>query len=100
MAKRKKKNRIAADVSPSLPPVQPGLLSPTRRVPAVIARPPYAVTGDPGPSISSLTRTPDELAAALERWRAEQTPGTWRRCHLWRPAPAAGALDLEHHNPM
>ena len=26
---------------------QPGLLSPTRRVPADIARPPYAVTGDP-----------------------------------------------------
>ena len=47
---------------------------------------------------TSAYHTPDELAAALERWRAEQTPGTWRRCHLWRPAPAAGALDLEHHN--
>ena len=46
MAKRKKKNRLPADVAPSLPPVAPGLLSPTRRVPAEIVRPPYALDGD------------------------------------------------------
>ena len=55
MAKRKEEpNR--ADVSPSLPPVQPGLLSPTCAFPPTSSAP--AVTGDPGPSISSLTRTP------------------------------------------
>lgn len=64
MAKRKKRAaRPAADTVPSLPPVAPGLLSPTRRVPAAIEWPPYAATGDPGPSISSLTRTPAEVEA-------------------------------------
>ena len=63
MAKRKKKNRLPADVAPSLPPVAPGLLSPPRRIPAEITRPPYSLDGDPGASVSSLTRTPDELAA-------------------------------------
>jgi len=63
MAKRKKKNQRSAAVGPSRPPVTAGLQSPTRRVPADIARPPYALTGDPGPSVSALVRTPDELAA-------------------------------------
>ena len=63
MAKRKKKNRLPADVHPSLPPVRPGLLSPPRRVPGEIDRPPYALDGNPGPSVSALTRTVDELAA-------------------------------------
>ena len=63
MAKRKKKNRLPADVHPSLPPVRPGLLSPPRRVPGEIDRPPYALDGNPGPSVSALTRTADELAA-------------------------------------
>ncbi len=63
MAKRKKQSRRAREASVSLPPVAPGLLSPTRRVPAEIARPPYALTGDPGPSVSSLVRTADEIVA-------------------------------------
>ncbi|MGZ0219718.1 MAG: hypothetical protein ACKVIY_11975, partial [Acidimicrobiales bacterium] len=64
MAKRKRKQtRPAVGVEPSYPPVQGGLLSPMRRVPAEIPRPPYALRGDPGPSVSSLIRTPDELAA-------------------------------------
>ena len=64
MAKRKRKQtRPAVGVEPSYPPVQAGLLSPMRRVPAEIPRPPYALRGDPGPSVSSLIRTPDELAA-------------------------------------
>jgi len=37
-----------------------------RTVPAGIGRPPYAATGDPGPSQSSSVRTPDEI----ERMRA------------------------------
>ncbi len=63
MAKRKPRNRPAGRVEPSIPPVRPGLLSPARRVPPHIERPPYAAGGDPGPPRSSLTRTPDELAA-------------------------------------
>jgi len=63
MAKRKRRNGPAKAVAPSLPPVTAGLLSPMRRVPAEIVRPPYAITGDPGPSVSSLVRTPDEVEA-------------------------------------
>ncbi|RMH79380.1 MAG: type I methionyl aminopeptidase [Actinomyces sp.] len=65
MAKRKRQGspRAVIDVPPSDPPVRPGLLSPPRPVPRHIERPPYARTGDPGPSVSSLVRTPEELAA-------------------------------------
>ena len=60
MAKRKTKT---PKVPPSLPPVQQGFLSPKRGVPSVITRPPYAQTGDPGPSILPLVRTSDEIAS-------------------------------------
>jgi len=63
MAKRKPRNRGGRGVEPSIPPVRPGLLSPARRVPPHIERPPYAATGEPGPPVSALTRTPGELAA-------------------------------------
>lgn len=59
MAKRKK--RQGPLVPRSEPPVRPGLVSPTRLVPTTIGRPPYAETGDPGPSSSSSVRTPDEV---------------------------------------
>ena len=60
MAKRKRKAKVpAAPVSD--PPVRPGMQSPRRSVPADIARPPYALTGDPGPSVLPLVRTPDEI---------------------------------------
>ncbi len=58
MAKRKTKT---PKVPASLPPVQQGLISPKRNVPGIIARPPYALTGDPGPSILPLTRTSSEI---------------------------------------
>ncbi|MEM7287751.1 MAG: type I methionyl aminopeptidase [Actinomycetota bacterium] len=62
MAKRKRKAKVpAAPVSD--PPVRPGMQSPRRRVPAEIARPPYALTGDPGPSVLPLVRTPAEIAS-------------------------------------
>lgn len=62
MAKRRrKKNMVLAP--PSEPPVRPGIIGLSRTVPAGIATPPYAATGDPGPSVSSLIRTPDELDA-------------------------------------
>ena len=63
MAKRKRRNGPVSKVAPSLPPVTAGLQSPTRRVPSEIARPPYAVSGDPGPSVSAFTRTPAETEA-------------------------------------
>ncbi|MEC9057257.1 MAG: type I methionyl aminopeptidase, partial [Actinomycetota bacterium] len=57
----KRKRRPAPLVPRSEPPVRPGLQSPTRPVPAGIGRPPYALSGDPGPSISSSVRTPEEV---------------------------------------
>ena len=60
MAKRKRKAKVSA-APVSDPPVRPGMQSPRRRVPAEIARPPYALTGDPGPSVLPLIRTPDEV---------------------------------------
>ncbi len=65
MAKRKRPggSRALLEIPPSDPPVRPGLQSPPRPVPRHIPRPPYARTGDPGPSVSSLVRTPDELVA-------------------------------------
>ena len=64
MAKRKRRTNAAAPPVPaSDPPVRRGLVSPRRMVPRGIERPPYAATGDPGPSVSDLVRTPDELDA-------------------------------------
>lgn len=63
MAKRKRKRHLSALVPPSDPPVRPGIIGLSRRVPDDIARPPYAVSGEPGPSTSSLIRTEAELDA-------------------------------------
>ena len=63
MAKRKRKGATAVLAPPSSPPVQQGLVGPKRSVPAAIPRPPYALSGDPGPSISDVVRTSDEIAA-------------------------------------
>ena len=43
--------------------MRPGIIGLSRPVPADIPKPPYAETGDPGPSVSSLIRTVDELDA-------------------------------------
>ena len=59
MSKRKRK--LTPKAPPSLPPVEAGLLSPTRLVPSNINKPPYALTGDPGNSTSSLIRDDDEI---------------------------------------
>lgn len=62
MAKRKrKKNAVTAPASD--PPVRPGIIGLSRSVPSHIVKPPYADSGDPGPSVSSLVRTPAELDA-------------------------------------
>ena len=59
MSKRKRKATPIAP--PSVPPVEAGILSPTRLVPSNINNPPYALTGDPGNSTSSLVRNDDEI---------------------------------------
>lgn len=61
VAKRKKRGGTATLAPPSEPPIQPGLIGPRRNVPASIERPPYALSGDPGASISDAVRTPDEI---------------------------------------
>ena len=63
MAKRKRKGATAVLAPPSEPRVMPGLIGPRRTVPASIRRPPYALSGEPGPSTSDVVRTPDEIEA-------------------------------------
>lgn len=48
----------------------PGLVGPRRSVPPMIARPPYALDGDPGPSISNVVRTPEEIVRMRAAGRA------------------------------
>ena len=43
--------------------MRPGIIGLSRSVPAHIPKPPYAETGDPGPSVSSLIRSTEELDA-------------------------------------
>ena len=57
----KRKRKTGPMPPPSIPPVEAGIVSPTRLVPANIKKPPYALTGDPGNSISSLVRDGDEI---------------------------------------
>jgi len=62
MAKRKRKRR--GPLAPvSEPAIRPGIIGLSRTVPGEITKPPYATTGDPGPSVSSLVRAVDELEA-------------------------------------
>ncbi len=93
MAKRKKRQRT---VGPSLPPVRAGLISPTRRVPADIARPPYAETGDPGPSVAPLVQTPENLAA-MRRTGAAAAEILLRVAELVRPGVTTDELDRFVH---
>jgi methionyl aminopeptidase len=46
----------------SRPQLLPGPLSPRRKVPRTIARPSYALLGEPGPTHPPRARTPEELA--------------------------------------
>ena len=64
MAKRKR-SRVAMleRVPVSDPPVRPGLVGPRRRVPGHIERPPYARTGEPGPAVSPVVRSREEIEA-------------------------------------
>jgi len=63
MAKRKHRSATALLDPPQSAPVRPGLQSPRRTVPASIARPDYALSGQPSARASRAVRTPDEIAA-------------------------------------
>ena len=97
MAKRKRRNPRPSSVEPSYPPVVPGLLSPTRRVPAAIDRPPYALTGRPPPSGSPLVRTPAELAA-MRRTGAAAAEILLRAGSLARPGVTTDEVDRLVHD--
>lgn len=96
MAKRKRRN-ASRSVEPSLPPVTAGLLSPTRRVPSEISRPPYAVSGDPGPSISPVTRTPEEIHA-MRRTGAAAAEILLRAGAMVRPGITTDDIDAAVHD--
>jgi methionyl aminopeptidase len=68
MAKRKRSRSPLAP--PSIPPVTPGLIGPSRGVPAGIERPPYALTGDPGRERPNPVRTPDVIDRMRRAGRA------------------------------
>lgn len=60
MAKRKRRHALP---EPPSPPVVAGLVSPLRTVPAGIARPEYATTGEPSSRASRAIRTEAEIEA-------------------------------------
>ncbi len=97
MAKRKRRSGPPGGVERSLPPVVPGLLSPTRRVPPDIERPPYASTGQPAPSVSSLTRTPAELAA-MRRTSAAAAEILLRAGEVVAPGVTTDEIDRVVHD--
>ncbi|MEQ8839982.1 MAG: type I methionyl aminopeptidase [Acidimicrobiales bacterium] len=97
MAKRKRRNGPVTKVGPSLPPVTAGLQSPMRRVPAEIARPPYAVSGDPGPSVSPVVRTDDEIAA-MRRTGSVAAEILLRAGELVRPGITTDEIDRVVHD--
>jgi methionyl aminopeptidase len=71
MAKRKRRRGGTGVLTPpSTPAVAAGLIGPSRSVPRHIPRPPYAVSGDPGPETMTVVRTDDEIAAMRHAGRA------------------------------
>ncbi|MXW76890.1 MAG: type I methionyl aminopeptidase [Acidimicrobiaceae bacterium] len=96
MAKRKRRSPRPSLVEASHPPVVPGLLSPIRRVPAAIKRPPYALTGQPPPSSSSLVRTPEELSA-MRRTGAAAAEILLRAGEAARPGVTTDEIDRLVH---
>jgi methionyl aminopeptidase len=97
MAKRKRRSEPVNQVEPSFPPVTPGLQSPTRRVPADVERPPYALSGDPGPSVSSFTRTPEEIEA-MRRTGAIAAEILLRAGEIVRPGITTDEIDRLVHD--
>ena len=99
MAKRKRKGGTAVLAPPSDPPVQQGLVGPPRTVPASIARPPYALTGEPGPSVSDVVRTAEE-AAAMRRAGAAAAEVLMIAGSLVAPGVTTDAIDARVHKEI
>ena len=97
MAKRKRKGGTAVLAPPSEPPVMAGLVSPRRTVPAGIARPPYAMTGEPGPSVSDVARTPDEIEA-MRRAGAAAAEVLLIAGSMVAPGVTTDAIDVRVHD--
>ena len=102
MAKRKRRVPAgvgAGSVPVSDPPVRAGLVSSKRSVPAGIDRPPYARLpgGEPGPSVSSVVRTPGELAA-MRRTGALAAEVLIAACGQVRPGITTDAIDRFVHD--
>ncbi len=102
MAKRKR--RVAATVGAgsiavSHPPVQPGLVSSRRLVPAGVERPPYALMpgGEPHPPTSSPVRTREELEA-MRRTGALAAEILIATCEHVRVGMTSDAIDRFVHD--
>ncbi len=102
MAKRKRRMSAAigaGSVAVSHPPVQPGLVSSRRTVPAGINRPPYVSLpgGEPHPPTSSPVRSPDELAA-MRRTGALAAEILIATCEHVRVGMTSDAIDRFVHD--
>lgn len=74
-----------------------GLVGPPRAVPASVSRPPYALNGDPGPSVSDVVRTPDE-AAAMRRSGAAAAEVLLIAGSMVAPGVTTDAIDARVHD--
>ncbi len=99
MAKRKRKGGRAGLGDPSEPPVRAGLVGPRRTVPAAIGRPPYALTGEPGPSTSNVCRTAAEIDAMRRAGRAAAEVLTIAGS-LVAPGVTTDAIDARVHDEI
>ena len=102
MAKRKRRVPAGVGVGSvpvSDPPVRAGLVSSKRSVPAGIDRPPYTRLpgGEPGPSVSSVVRTSEELAA-MHRTGALAAEILIAACEQVRPGVTTDTIDRFVHD--
>ena len=75
--------------------VLPGRVSPMREVPADIARPDYAETGQPGPRAEPMVKTA-RCHRPHAAWRAGWRPRCWPRpAPRWRPGVTTDELDAD-----
>lgn len=96
MAKRKRRNALP---SPPSSPVTQGLVGPVRSVRSGIARPEYALTGEPSSRASRAIRTPDEIEAMRVAGRVAAAALVEVGRHV-RPGVTSDELDRIGHEFM